>query len=85
MNQKAASNSSLISNPVDWDFEKLDSESEIIEALSVVKSPDKSSLLSEASHKQGHSLSPGNGSKVNQFFPDGFEKTPVNPVHPVIF
>ena len=79
MNQKAASNLSQIINPVDWDFENLDSESEIIEALSVVKSPDKS-LPSEASHKLGHSFCPGNWSKVDQFFPDGCETTPVNPV-----
>ena len=73
MNQKAASNLSQIINPVGWDFENLDSESEIIKALSVVKSPDKS-LPSDASHKQGHVT------KVNEFFPDGCETTPVNPV-----
>ena len=77
MNQKAASNLSQIINPVGWDFENLDSESEIIETLSVVKSPDKS-LPSEATHKQGHSSSPGN--LTNEFFPDGCETTPVNPV-----
>ena len=32
MNQKAASNLSQIINPVDWDFENLDSESKIIKA-----------------------------------------------------
>ena len=80
MHHKGASNSSLLSIPVDWDFQNSDSESECIEALKVVESPVKSSLPSEASHTQGHSPSPGSWSSVNQFFPEGCETTPVNPV-----
>ena len=80
MHHKGASNSSLLSIPVDWDFQNSDSESECIEALKVVESPVKSSLPSEASHTQGHSPSPGNWSSVNQFFPEGSETTSANPV-----
>ena len=77
---EVVSNSSLLSNPVDWDFENSDSESEFIEPLRVVESPEKSNLPSEASQTQGHSPSPGSWSTVNKFFPDGCEITPVNQV-----
>ena len=77
---EVVSNSSLLSNTVDWDFENSDSESEFIEPLRVVESPEKNNLSSEASQTQGHSPSPGSWSTVNKFFPDGCEITPVNQV-----
>ena len=61
---EVVSNSSLLSNPVDWDFENSESESEFIEPLRVVESPEKSNLSSEASQTQGHSPSPGSWSTV---------------------
>ena len=80
INQKCASNSSLISIPVNLDIKNSDSESECIEGLRVLESPVNSSLPSEASHTQGHSPSHGSWSMVKQFFPEGWETTPVNPV-----
>ena len=77
---EVVSNSSLLSNPVDWDFENSDSENECIEPHRVAESPDKSNLPSEASYTKGCSPSPENWSRVNQFFPEGCETTPVNPV-----
>ena len=74
---EVVSNSSLLSNPLDWDFENSESESEFIEPLRVVESPEKNNLPSEASQTQGHSPSPGSWSTVNQFFPDGCVTTPV--------
>ena len=44
---EVVSNSSLLSNPVDWDFENSDSESECIEPLRVIDSQVESSLPSE--------------------------------------
>ena len=78
---EVVSNSSLLSNSLDWDFENSDSESECLEPLRVVDSQAESSRPSETSHTQGHSPSPGSWSTaVNQFFPDGCEVTPANPV-----
>ena len=62
------------------DIKNSDSESECIEGLRVLESPVNSSLPSEASHTQGHSPSHGSWSMVKQFFPEGWETTPVNPV-----
>ena len=74
---EVVSNSSLLSNSLDWDFENSDSESECLEPLRVVDSQAESSRPSETSHTQGHSPSPGSWSTaVNQFFPDGCEVTP---------
>ena len=75
---------STISNPSsdteDWVLEISDSDNEYIDPLGAVKSPNKSSLLSEGSHIQGNSPSPRNWStEVNQFFPDGCVSTPVIP------
>ena len=55
---EVVSNSSLLSNSIDWDFENSDSESECIEPLRVVESQAETSLPSETSHTQGHFPSP---------------------------